>query len=116
MRATVKRVGTAVLLAVFLVSVGMMVRQQLLYRQIEADSVEAASRSLKEYTPEAITALVNKIIDTQIAEGLHNDSPLSFRDVQTIKQSFINRLRTIYHSRVAYPEDPRKPDTSVSGA
>lgn len=42
MRATVKRVGTAVLLAVFLVSVGMMVRQQLLYRQIEADSVEAA--------------------------------------------------------------------------
>ena len=81
-----------------------------------ADSVEAASRSLKEYTPEAITALVNKIIDTQIAEGLHNDSPLSFRDVQTIKQSFINRLRTIYHSRVAYPEDPRKPDTSVSGA
>ena len=42
MRATVKRVGTAVLLAVFLVSVGMMIRQQLLYRQIEADSVEAA--------------------------------------------------------------------------
>ena len=58
MRATVKRVGTAVLLAVFLVSVGMMVRQQLLYRQIEADSVEAAQiagltdRDTASHTPE----------------------------------------------------------------
>lgn len=69
-----------------------------------ADAVEAASRSLKEYTPEAITDLVNRIIDTQIAEGLHNESPLAFRDVATIKNTFIQRLRTIYHSRVAYPD------------
>lgn len=46
-----------------------------------ADAVEAASRSLKEHTPEAISGLVNKIIDGQIAEGLHNESPISFRDV-----------------------------------
>lgn len=69
-----------------------------------ADAVEAASRSLKEYTPEAISDLVNRIIDTQIAEGLHNESPLSFRDVDVIKNTFIQRLRTIYHSRVAYPD------------
>lgn len=69
-----------------------------------ADAVEAASRSLKEYTPEAIADLVNRIIDTQIAEGLHNESPLSFRDVDVIKNTFIQRLRTIYHSRVAYPD------------
>lgn len=68
-----------------------------------ADAVEAASRSLTDYSPEAIEALVNRIIDSQIAEGLHSDSPLSFRDVKTIKESFINRLRTIYHSRIAYP-------------
>ena len=73
-----------------------------------ADAVEAASRSLKDYTPEAITRLVNAIVDSQIAEGLHNDSPLSFRDVQIIKDCFIQRLRTIYHSRVAYPADPPK--------
>lgn len=69
-----------------------------------ADAVEAASRSLKEYTPEAISGLVNRIIDTQIAEGLHNESPMSFRDVAIIKDTFIQRLRTIYHSRVAYPD------------
>lgn len=69
-----------------------------------ADAVEAASRSLKEYTPESISQLVNKIIDMQIAEGLHSESPLSFRDVAVIKDTFIQRLRTIYHSRVAYPD------------
>ncbi len=68
-----------------------------------ADAVEAASRSLKEYTEEAITDLVNRIVDSQVAEGLHADSPLAFRDVQTIKESFIQRLLTIYHSRIAYP-------------
>lgn len=69
-----------------------------------ADSVEAASRSMSNYSPEAITELVNKIIDAQIAEGLHNNSPLAFRDVQIIKDSFIQRLLTIYHSRIAYPD------------
>lgn len=72
-----------------------------------ADAVEAASRSLKDYSPESITALVNKIIDGQIAEGLHNDSPLSFRDIQTIKESFVRRLKTMYHSRIAYPDAPK---------
>ncbi len=69
-----------------------------------ADSVEAASRSMPDHSPEAISALVNKIIDGQIAEGLHNDSPISFRDVQAIKEVFAQRLRTMYHSRISYPE------------
>ena len=69
-----------------------------------ADSVEAASRSLPEYTPEAINALVDKIIDGQEKDGLYNESPISFRDIQTIKKTFKKRLSTIYHSRVAYPE------------
>lgn len=70
-----------------------------------ADSVEAASRSLKDYTPEAITNLVNTIIDRQIADGLHAESPMSFRDVAVVKDAFIRRLLTIYHSRIAYPTD-----------
>lgn len=74
-----------------------------------ADAVEAASRSLKEHTREAITGLVNKIIDGQIADGLHNDSSLSFRDVNLIKEEFVRRLMTMYHSRVAYPDAPKQP-------
>ncbi|MDE7402928.1 MAG: HDIG domain-containing protein [Muribaculaceae bacterium] len=69
-----------------------------------ADSVEAASRSLPQYSPEAIDKLVDKIIDTQEKEGLFNESPISFRDIQTIKDTFKKRLSTIYHSRVAYPD------------
>lgn len=71
-----------------------------------ADAVEAASRSLPDYTRESITALVNKIIDGQIAEGLHADSVLEFRDVPIIKEAFIKRLMTMYHTRVAYPSAP----------
>lgn len=73
-----------------------------------ADSVEAASRSLKEHTREAITDLVNRIVDGQIADGLHNESTLSFRDVAMIKEAFIKRLMTIYHSRIAYPPSPKE--------
>lgn len=74
-----------------------------------ADAVEAASRSLRDYTVESITTLVNRIIDGQIADGLHNESPLSFRDITAIKQSFIERLRTMYHARVSYPELKKNP-------
>ena len=74
-----------------------------------ADSVEAASHSLTQHTPEAIAELVNRIIDSQIADGLHNDSPLSFRDVRIIKEAFIKRLKTLYHSRISYPEAPKAP-------
>lgn len=73
-----------------------------------ADAVEAASRSLSDHSPQAINNLINKIIDSQIAEGLHNNSSLSFRDIQTIKEAFSSRLRGIYHARIQYPEDTRK--------
>lgn len=77
-----------------------------------ADAVEAASRSLTDHSADTIASLVNKIIDTQISEGLHNDSPISFRDVKAIKDSFISRLRTMYHSRVSYPERKQQPTNS----
>lgn len=80
-----------------------------------ADAVEAASRSLTDHSAEAITALVNRIIDSQIEEGLHSDSPISFREIKMVKESFIQRLRTIYHSRVSYP-DAVKPGATASAA
>ena len=69
-----------------------------------ADSVEAASRSLPEYTEESISNLVTKIIDTQVEEGYFTDCPITFRDISTTKQVLINRLKSIYHTRISYPE------------
>ena len=77
-----------------------------------ADAVEAASRSLKEHTREAISDLVNKIVDGQIADGLHNESTLTFHDISVIKEAFIKRLMTIYHSRIAYPKAPANAETA----
>lgn len=73
-----------------------------------ADAVEAASRSLKEYTEESISTLVNKIVDTQVADGFFRECPITFRDIEQAKQVFIDRLRTIYHTRVSYPELNKK--------
>lgn len=69
-----------------------------------ADAVEAASRSLKDYSPQSINTLVDKIIDSQMADGLYNESPITFKDVNVIKDTFKKRLATIYHSRIEYPE------------
>ena len=70
-----------------------------------ADSVEAASRSLPEYTEESISKLVNKIIDGQVAEGYFTECPITFRDINLAKQVLTDRLRNIYHTRIQYPEE-----------
>ena len=69
-----------------------------------ADSVEAASRSLKEHTEESIKQLVDKIIDGQIADGLLKSAPLTFRDVETVKSVFVDKLKTMFHTRISYPD------------
>lgn len=73
-----------------------------------ADAVEAASRSMTDHSDKAIKALVDRMIDSQVEEGLHNDSPLSFRDISEIKRTFIKRLRSMYHARIQYPEEIRR--------
>ncbi|MDE7142078.1 MAG: HDIG domain-containing protein, partial [Muribaculaceae bacterium] len=72
-----------------------------------ADAVEAASRSMTDHSDEAIASLVDRMIDSQVADGLHSESPLSFRDIAIIKDTFKQRLRTMYHARVSYPEAPK---------
>ena len=69
-----------------------------------ADAVEASSRSLKEYTEESISTLVDRIIDAQTAEGCFQNCPLTYKDIQTVKSIFKEKLRTIYHTRISYPE------------
>ena len=73
-----------------------------------ADATEAASKSLTDHSREAICDLVNKIIDGQIANGLLKEAPISFRDVEIIKNTFIERLGTFYHMRVKYPDQIKK--------
>jgi len=69
-----------------------------------ADAVEASSRSLSEYTEESIRGLVDKIIDGQLFDGYFKMAPITFRDIQTVKDVFVEKLQTVYHSRIAYPE------------
>ena len=68
-----------------------------------ADTVEAASRSLKEYTEESISALTNKLIDSQVASGFFRECPITFRDIALAKSVLIERLKSIYHTRISYP-------------
>ena len=69
-----------------------------------ADSVEAASRSLPEYTEESISTLVDKIIDTQVSEGYFKECPITFKEIATVKSQFKEKLNTMYHTRISYPE------------
>lgn len=69
-----------------------------------ADAVEAASRSLPEYTEESIKALVDKIIDAQKSDGSFDECAITFREITEAKEVFCQRLRTIYHTRIQYPE------------
>lgn len=68
-----------------------------------ADAVEAASRSLEVYTDETISNLIERLIDTQIEEGNFRYAPISFYEIEQVKETFKKRLKIIYHSRVAYP-------------
>lgn len=69
-----------------------------------ADAVEAASRSLPDYTEQSIRELVCRIIDSQVDEGYFRDCPITFRDIQYAKTVLIEKLKTIYHTRISYPE------------
>lgn len=68
------------------------------------DAVEAASRSLKEYTEESIGTLVERIIEGQLADGCFRECPLTFRDIADAKRVLTDSLKTIYHTRISYPE------------
>ena len=69
-----------------------------------SDTVEAASRSLQEYTEESISNLVNQLIDGQVADGKFTDCPITFRDITAAKSVLIERLKAMYHTRIQYPQ------------
>jgi cyclic-di-AMP phosphodiesterase PgpH len=69
-----------------------------------ADAVEAASRSLKNFTEETISEMVERIVCIQEQDGQFSEVPLTFKDLSDIKSVFKKRLSNIYHIRIAYPE------------
>ena len=76
-----------------------------------ADSVEAASRSLKVINDDTLRKLVNDIVDGQMNEGCFRDCPITFHDIAMAKEQFISSLKTVYHTRISYPtlETPAEP-------
>ncbi len=73
-----------------------------------ADSVEAASRSLKSIDHDNIRELVDKIVDSQLFEEQFNDSPVTLVEINEVKRIFRKRLANIYHVRIEYPEDSKR--------
>ena len=72
------------------------------------DAVEAASRSLKDYSEQSIAALVDKIVDGKADDGQLSDSDISLREVNRIKEVMKSYLKQMYHSRVSYPKRETK--------
>jgi hypothetical protein len=68
------------------------------------DSVEAASRSLQEYSEETIRNLVETIIDHQMQEDQFTEAPITYKNITVVKDALVKRLSTIYHARIAYPK------------
>ena len=69
-----------------------------------ADSIEAASRSLKKINSETLSELVDQIVSYQLNEKQFADSNLTYRDIENIKEVFKTKLQNIYHARIAYPK------------
>jgi len=85
-----------------------------------ADAVEASSRALKDYTDLEISELVDRIVNSQLEEGFFKMCPITFLEINTVKETFKDKLRTMYHTRVSYPtlnkkeEQAQKAQTKVS--
>lgn len=73
-----------------------------------ADSVEAASRALKQITVETINDLVESIINYQQVEKQFNEANITFKDISVIKEVFKKKLQNIYHARIEYPKEKEK--------
>jgi len=69
------------------------------------DGVEAASRSLKEYSEQSLRNLVNNVVDGLVNSGRLNHSKISLSEIQKVKESFIKSLLAINHARIAYPKE-----------
>ena len=72
------------------------------------DAVEAASRSLKDYSEQSISALVDRIVDGKADDGQFAESDISLREINKIKSVMKSYLQQMYHSRISYPKRETK--------
>lgn len=79
-----------------------------------ADGIEAASRAMKDPNYNKLESLINRLVDDHIRDGQLNNCPLTFKQIEIIKKSFLNILVGVYHSRIEYPEDKKGGETSDS--
>ena len=69
-----------------------------------ADAVEAASRSLKEYSDESISNLVESVLSNRLTNSILERADISMREVASVKKIFKKMLGEIYHARIIYPK------------
>ena len=69
-----------------------------------ADSVEAASKSLRDPDIDQISNFVNSIIDKQVDEKQFSECQITFADIETVKKVLIKKLINIYNLRIEYPK------------
>lgn len=80
-----------------------------------ADSVESASKTVQDPTPERIAALVDRIVDGKLSHGQLDESPLTFQDIARIKEQLTKVLSGMYHHRIDYPGgQPSRPPPTVT--
>ena len=74
-----------------------------------ADGTEARARANTPRSDEEIIDVIDNVFDTVQDGGQLDDTDLTLKDLQTIKQSFFNTLKQSYHPRIKYPEQRKKP-------
>lgn len=79
-----------------------------------ADGVEASCRSMKDTTYSKLEAQINRIVDGNINDEQLSNCPLTFKQIQIIKESFLSILKGVYHSRIEYPDEDEEQDTGAS--
>ena len=67
------------------------------------DSIEAASRTLKEYSPKAFDEFVERIVQVKTEDGQFSNAEITIKDMGKIKEVLKNYLSQMYHERIAYP-------------
>jgi membrane-associated HD superfamily phosphohydrolase len=70
-----------------------------------ADSIEAATRSLKEQTPEAIDQLVDMLVENKMKDNQFQNANITLKEIKIAKDIIKNSLRSIYHQRIQYPSE-----------
>jgi putative nucleotidyltransferase with HDIG domain len=78
-----------------------------------ADAVEAACRALRDPSISRLRNMVNSIVEDRFKKGELDECPLTLRDLNLIKESFLRTLTGIFHGRTQYSEDQKKPNADA---